>query len=332
MRGRCGRAGVAGRLRPALGRADGRPGEHGIGAVRVGRQGLDASAGDGRAERGSVRHERPDAWARWVPLTGGRGGAGAGVGSRVHRAACSTRGAFGSCRTARAERGARCNTTTSGAKARPQAAHMAKRPRGSENTWRALDGGLDRQSAPNHALTPPGRPQKALARRAGPLFGANTRFPNTPHPSPLGRRLPFLLAVAQHRLSLARSWSSLHRGLRRRLSRPPATLHSCLYRRPLHRLHRPRHRPVLDEWHRRSIRDSPASSSEMGNVSGRPVVFTDEGMIGPGAWWRAGLTADSEPESFPPPASGRQGCVWKGPHRRAKGHRPDVRVEIHSER
>lgn len=77
MRGRCGRAGVAGRLRPALGRADGRPGEHGIGAVRVGRQGLDASAGDmddGRAERGSVRHERPDAWARWVPLADRRPG------------------------------------------------------------------------------------------------------------------------------------------------------------------------------------------------------------------------------------------------------------------
>ena len=96
----------------------------------------------------------------------------------------------------------------------------------------------------------------------------------------------------------------------------------------------------------------------MGNSNGKPVVFTDEGqhpaftnlsfrrhcrapsLLSPQPHARASKLArmltrpslNSQPQPFPTSARGGQRCIWKGPHRRAKGHRLDLCPQVHSQR
>lgn len=106
----------------------------------------------------------------------------------------------------------------------------------------------------------------------------------------------------------------------------------------------------------------------MGNGHGKPVVFTDEGAWRLVPAWRLmqvgrqmrfgeatrGLAdrnsqpsrpyadmvlpltdswpLDSEPQPLSTVACGGKGCLWKGPDSGAEGHRPDLCVEIHTER
>jgi hypothetical protein len=75
---------------------------------------------------------------------------------------------------------------------------------------------------------------------------------------------------------------------------------------------------------------SPAAP-RMGNSSGKPVVFTDEGKPpndGHTKDWT--LMYSSEPRPLSTAPCRRQGRLWQSPHRRAKGHWLDLCSQVHT--